>query len=78
MKIPERSIKKAPVAARRGRRRTRFGAKGKTQKCKTQRARARITWATQKERANLVYALKIRVPNDGYLKIGMYGGFNLN
>lgn len=36
------------------------------------------TVRTQKERANLVYALKIRVPNDGYLKIGMYGGFNLN
>ncbi len=32
---------------------------------------------TQNERANLVYAIKIAVPNDGYLKIGMYGGFNL-
>ncbi|SEV87782.1 HlyD family secretion protein [Chitinophaga sp. YR573] len=27
---------------------------------------------TKDERANLVYAIKIRVPNDGYLKIGMY------
>jgi HlyD family secretion protein len=27
---------------------------------------------TKEERANLVYAIKIRVPNDGYLKIGMY------
>jgi HlyD family secretion protein len=31
------------------------------------------TIQTKEERANLVYALKIRVPNDGYLKIGMYG-----
>lgn len=30
------------------------------------------TIQTQDERANLVYAVKIRVPNDGYLKIGMY------
>ena len=49
----------------------------------------RITWIsskseftpktiqTQDERANLVYAVKIAVPNDGYLKIGMYGGFKL-
>ncbi len=28
---------------------------------------------TQDERANLVYAVKIAVPNDGYLKVGMYG-----
>ncbi len=28
---------------------------------------------TKSERANLVYATKIRVKNDGYLKIGMYG-----
>lgn len=28
---------------------------------------------TKSETANLVYALKIKVPNDGYLKIGMYG-----
>ena len=25
------------------------------------------------ERSNLVYAIKIKVKNDGYLKIGMYG-----
>lgn len=31
------------------------------------------TIQTQDERANLVYAVKIKVPNDGYLKIGMYG-----
>jgi HlyD family secretion protein len=31
------------------------------------------TIQTKEERANLVYAVKIRVPNDGYLKIGMYG-----
>jgi HlyD family secretion protein len=30
------------------------------------------TIQTKEERANLVYAIKIRVPNDGYLKIGMY------
>ncbi len=30
------------------------------------------TIQTQDERANLVYAVKIRVKNDGYLKIGMY------
>jgi len=35
------------------------------------------TIQTQDERANLVYAVKIAVPNDGYLKIGMYGGFKL-
>ena len=28
---------------------------------------------TQEERANLVYAVKIAVENDGYIKIGMYG-----
>lgn len=28
---------------------------------------------TKEERENLVYAVKIRVLNDGYLKIGMYG-----
>jgi HlyD family secretion protein len=44
-----------------------------------------ITWASDKaeftpktiqtkdERANLVYAIKISVPNDGFLKLGMYG-----
>lgn len=31
------------------------------------------TIQTKDERANLVYAMKIRVVNDGYLKIGMYG-----
>lgn len=30
------------------------------------------TIQTKDERANLVYAIKIRVKNDGYLKIGMY------
>lgn len=30
------------------------------------------TIQTQDERANLVYAIKIKVKNDGYLKIGMY------
>ncbi|MDR2584858.1 MAG: HlyD family efflux transporter periplasmic adaptor subunit [Prevotellaceae bacterium] len=28
---------------------------------------------TRSERDNLVYAVKISIPNDGYLKIGMYG-----
>jgi HlyD family secretion protein len=28
---------------------------------------------TKNERANLVYAVKVETPNDGYLKIGMYG-----
>lgn len=31
------------------------------------------TIQTKEERASLVYATKIRVKNDGYLKIGMYG-----
>lgn len=31
------------------------------------------TVQTKEERANLVYAVKVRVPNDGFLKIGMYG-----
>lgn len=31
------------------------------------------TIQTKAERANLVYAIKIKVENDGYLKIGMYG-----
>jgi len=31
------------------------------------------TIQTKEERANLVYAVKIKVPNDGSLKIGMYG-----
>lgn len=34
------------------------------------------TIQTKDERANLVYAVKIRVSNDGYLKIGMYGEVN--
>ena len=36
------------------------------------------TIQTQDERANLVYAVKISVKNDGYLKIGMYGGFKID
>jgi len=32
---------------------------------------------TKNERANLVYAVKIAVKNDGALKIGMYGGVTL-
>jgi len=36
------------------------------------------TIQTQDERANLVYAVKISVPNDGYLKIGMYGGIKIS
>jgi len=51
--------------------------------------RGKITWIsskseftpktiqTQDERANLVYAVKIAVTNDSYLKIGMYGGFKI-
>jgi HlyD family secretion protein len=31
------------------------------------------TIQTRDERANLVYAMKVKVRNDGYLKIGMYG-----
>lgn len=31
------------------------------------------TIQTKDERANLVYAIKVQVKNDGYLKIGMYG-----
>ncbi|MBO9583627.1 MAG: HlyD family efflux transporter periplasmic adaptor subunit [Flavobacterium sp.] len=31
------------------------------------------TIPTKDERANLVYGIKVRVKNDGYLKIGMYG-----
>jgi HlyD family secretion protein len=31
------------------------------------------TIQTKSERSNLVYATKIRVTNDGTLKIGMYG-----
>jgi HlyD family secretion protein len=36
------------------------------------------TIQTKEERANLVYAIKIKVKNDGYLKIGMYGEVELN
>ena len=36
------------------------------------------TIQTKDERANLVYAVKIAVANDGYLKIGMYGDVNFN
>ncbi|HYG37222.1 MAG TPA: HlyD family efflux transporter periplasmic adaptor subunit [Cytophagales bacterium] len=35
------------------------------------------TIQTKDERANLVYAIKIRVKNDGFLKIGMYGEVKL-
>lgn len=35
------------------------------------------TIQTKDERANLVYAVKINVKNDGYLKIGMYGEIKL-
>lgn len=31
------------------------------------------TIQTKEERANLVYAIKVKVKNDGYLKLGMYG-----
>ncbi|MEJ7740569.1 MAG: HlyD family efflux transporter periplasmic adaptor subunit [Chitinophagaceae bacterium] len=36
------------------------------------------TIQTKEERANLVYAIKVKVKNDGYLKIGMYGELKLN
>lgn len=36
------------------------------------------TIQTRDERANLVYAVKVAVPNDGILKIGMYGGIQFN
>ena len=35
------------------------------------------TIQTQDQRANLVYAVKIAVKNDGFLKIGMYGGVRI-
>jgi HlyD family secretion protein len=35
------------------------------------------TIQTKEERANLVYAIKVKVKNDGYLKIGMYGEIKL-
>lgn len=34
------------------------------------------TIQTKNERANLVYAIKVSVKNDGYLKLGMYGEIN--
>lgn len=36
------------------------------------------TIQTRDERANLVYAIKVSVKNDGYLKIGMYGNVKFN
>lgn len=36
------------------------------------------TIQTKDERANLVYAIKVKVKNDGYLKIGMYGEVKFN
>jgi len=36
------------------------------------------TIQTKDERTNLVYAIKIAVKNDGYLKIGMYGEVDFN
>lgn len=36
------------------------------------------TIQTKDERENLVYAVKISVENDGYVKIGMYGDVNFN
>lgn len=36
------------------------------------------TIQTKEERANLVYAIKVKVKNDGFLKIGMYGEVQLN
>ena len=36
------------------------------------------TIQTKEERSNLVYAIKIKVKNDGFLKIGMYGEVELN
>jgi HlyD family secretion protein len=35
------------------------------------------TVQTRNERTNLVYAMKVSVKNDGYLKIGMYGGVKI-
>jgi HlyD family secretion protein len=35
------------------------------------------TIQTKEERTNLVYAIKVKVKNDGYLKIGMYGEVKL-
>jgi HlyD family secretion protein len=35
------------------------------------------TIQTKDERANLVYAVKVRAKNDGYLKVGMYADLKL-
>ncbi|MEO8583434.1 MAG: HlyD family efflux transporter periplasmic adaptor subunit [Flavitalea sp.] len=35
------------------------------------------TIQTKEERANLVYAIKVKINNDGYVKIGMYGELQL-
>jgi HlyD family secretion protein len=35
------------------------------------------TVQTRNERTNLVYAVKVSVRNDGYIKIGMYGGLKI-
>jgi len=35
------------------------------------------TIQTKEERANLVYAIKVLIKNDGYLKIGMYGDIKI-
>jgi HlyD family secretion protein len=36
------------------------------------------TIQTKEERANLVYAIKVKTKNDGFLKIGMYGAIKFN
>jgi HlyD family secretion protein len=36
------------------------------------------TIQTKDERENLVYATKIKVKNDGFVKIGMYGEVKIN
>lgn len=58
-------------------------------KDKTKEYSGKVTWISDKseftpktiqtknERANSVYAVKITIPNDGYLKIGMYGGIKI-
>ncbi len=56
----------------------------------TREYKGKVTWISEKaeftpktvqtrdERDNLVYAVKVVVKNDGYLKIGMYAGVNFN
>ena len=56
----------------------------------TRKYEGKVTWISEKaeftpktvqtkdERDNLVYAIKISVKNDGYLKVGMYAGVNFN